>query len=437
MKSIFKFVIISTLLCFCAYTATACTGNNPTQLSALQDLYSSTSGKNWNFRSSVSGSAWESNSDYCSWKGVGCDASCSYVTTLVLDDVGMKGVLPFSFSSLTGIQTLVLSNNPYLNGSLPTSILTLFSSLKMLSIYGSSIGGTITGANGGCTPSLQNLNIGNTGISGYDFSQCKGLQTIVMEGTFFHYNFPISTSTSSSQCNFPSLTYVDFENAFRLNLGDPSSASNYFNVSCFCQSPLLEYLDLAGNYLGGMLPDCLSTLPNLQYLLAGSNSYTSFRTNGGYKKLTVLDLGGNVISEDFSTLSFQSLVKGVFTSNKFYGTPFLNISPLLEVLYIDGNNFSGDFPNPTAVPPFLQFVDARKNPGMSYTKYYFDFATDILVTDLQSSSSPTPIFCTALQSSPPKQKGPFVVTIYVSSTYYLNTPYYTTSCATVKQLASQ
>lgn len=434
MKSIFNFVIISTLLCFCAYTATACTGNNPTQLSALQDLYSSTSGKNWNFRSSVSGSAWESNSDYCSWKGVGCDASCSYVTTLVLDDVGMKGMLPFSFSSLTGIQTLVLSNNPYLNGSLPTSILTLFSSLEMLSIYATSIGGVVSGSNSGCTLSLKNLNIGVSRLSGYDFSQCKSLQTIAMQNANYHYNFPVSTSTSSSQCNFPSLTYVDFSSGLSIQPGDPSFTSNYFNVSCFCQSPMLEYLDVSSIGFSGMLPDCLSTLANLQYLLAGGNSYTSFRTNGGYKKLSVLDLSTNLISEDFSTLSFQSLVKGVFTNNKFYGTPFLSISPLLEVLFIDNNNFSGDFPYPTAVPQLLQFVDARKNPGMTYTNYYFVPASGILISDIQYPPNPAPTFCLALTNGAISM---FPITIYVSSSYYTNTPYYTSSCAIVKAIGAQ
>lgn len=414
--------ILLILLAFFTTSTLACVGTNPTQLSALQDLYSSTSGKYWHFASGTNN--WIVGTDYCSWNGVMCDANCNYVTSLMLPSANMKGTLPSSLGNLIGLQTLDLSGNGYLNGTLPTNILTSFSQLETLKIDMTSIGGYINGVNGGCTPYLQNLAIGESRfLLGYDFSQCKGLRSISLNQGFFHYNFPISSSTSLSTCNFPSLITADFSNAF---------VTNYFSLSCFCQSPLLETL-LAGSagLVGGAVPQCLSALPNLQYLVIGGNNFTSFGTYNGYKALQVVEMTYNSISVDLSTLYFPSLIKGIFSQNKIYGAPFLNISPVLEILFIDDNNISGDFPNPTIYPPFLQLVDARLNPQLVYKNGYFRPTSTIYTTDL-STSPPfsSSVLCNALRSYDINRQ--YQATIYVSPTYYIGTSLYASYCMTIQ-----
>lgn len=399
----------------------ACVGNNPTQLSALQDLYASTSGIKWIFPPTSVGNNWESSSDYCSWKNVVCDSSCNYIQQLNLSGVGMRGPLPSSLSNLFMIQILDFSHNGYLNGTLPALILTNFDNLVTLNVGYTSLTGYVNGMNGGCTPSLTNVNLDFIHhLSGYDFSQCKGLRTISMD-SLYSPTFYFPTSSAASPCYFPNLISVNIDEAF---LPPGISGNNVTDISCFCSSPLLEYLSAGGNYITGDIPDCLSTLENLKYFSVAGNKYTSFKTNGGYKNLAVVDLSEGMITEEFSTLYFPSLIKGIFSNNQFYGTPFLNISPVLEILTIDNNNFSGDFPNPTIAPFPLQVVDARNNLKMTYTNYYFRPSDQIVSVE---SLNGVAVFCAALNSLVPTQSA-FTMIIYVSSSYYKGSSYYSTAC---------
>ena len=406
----------------------ACVGNNPTQLSALKDLYTSTSGSSWKFPTGTSGNVWLSTNDYCTWQGVMCDSACNYVTVLELSSVGMKGNLPSSFGNLNGLQVIDFSINN-VNGSLPTNILTVFSSLQTLNIYSTDIFGSINGANGGCTPTLQNVNIRYTSNSGFDFSQCKGLQSITAgaynagAGGVRALNFPISSSTTQSQCYFPNLVYVFFDDTF--------SNSNIFNISCFCSTPMLEYLSANANVFSGQIPNCLSSLPKLQYLSLVFNSFTSFQTNNGYPSLEILDVSYNKLSLNFQTLYFPVLVKGNFNNNAIYGTPYLNIGPLVEILDLSLNLFSGDFPYNIIVPDYLQLVDMRQNPGMHATGYSFSPMYSIMVQDINQPSPYNIMFCSALTKTVAPYGRTGTITIYVSRTYYVNTQYYTAACGTI------
>ena len=399
----------------------ACVGNNPTQLSALKDLYTSTSGSSWKFPTGTSGSVWLSTNDYCSWQGVMCDGSCNYVTVLELSGVGMKGNLPSSFANLNGLQVIDFSHNS-VNGTLPENILSVFSSLQTLNIYSTLVGGSLNGANGACTPTLQNVDFDLSHILDFDFSQCKGLQSIITGNRYGALNFPISSSTSQPQCYFPNLIEANLDNTF--------GVSNFFNLSCFCTSPMLEYLSADGNLLQGQIPNCLSSLSKLQYLSLSGNSFSSLQPNIGYNSLEILDLSHNKLSLNFQSLYFPVLVKGDFNHNAIYGTPYLNIGPLVEILDLSFNLFSGDFPYTVVVPEYLQLVDMRQNPNMHATGIAFGPLYSIMVQDVYQPSPYNAMFCAALSKSVAPY-GKFPLSIYVSRTYYVNTQYYTAACGTI------
>jgi hypothetical protein len=402
----------------------ACVGNNPTQLSALKDLYTSTSGSSWKFPAGTSGSVWLSTNDYCSWQGIVCDSACNYVTVLELSGVGMKGNLPSSFAELNGLQVIDFSHNS-INGTLPTNVLSVFGSLQTLNIYSTDIFGSLNGANGACTPTFQNVNIRMSNIASFDFSQCKGLKIVTTGAAGPRaLNFPISYSTSQDQCYFPNLVEITLDDTFS------ATATSYFNLSCFCSSPMLEYLSANSNSLQGQIPNCLSALPKLQFLSLVFNSFTSFQTNNGYPSLEILDVSYNKLSLNFQTLYFPVLVKGIFNHNQIYGTPYLNVSPLLEILDLSTNFLTGDFPYTVVVPDYLQLVDMRQNPGMHATGISFGPIYSIMVSEVSPPSPYNVIFCSALAKTVAPY-GKFALSVYVSSTYYANTQYYTAACGTI------
>lgn len=415
-----KYILLFTFLLLNTYSVYACVGSNPTQLSALKDLYVATSGSNWKFPAGTIGNAWLSNNDYCSWQGVRCDGTCNNVISLVLSGVGMKGYLPASFSNLNGLNNLRIDNNNYLNGTLPENILTSFASLSTLAIDYTSFYGTLSGLNGGCTPTLQYINFGYTSLSYFDISNCKGLVTIIagsMDTVI--QNFPISNSEEDSFCLFPNLDYVSIDSLIRV--------SGYFNLSCFCNSPKLQYLSSQSNRLMGEVPNCLGKLTYLKEMSLYGNLFNMIHSDSSsYISLQVLDVSLNKLSVNFESLYFPALVKGIFNNNLIYGTPFLNVGQYLEILDLSSNSFSGDFPYPTNVPKYLQLVDMRRNPNMHSLTNYFTPSTDILTTDIQNNPV-NPLFCSALISLVPPQRQ-FQVVIYVSSTYYVGTPYYSNNC---------
>lgn len=339
-----------------------------------------------------------------------------------LGGVNMIGQLPSSFAVFVGLTYLDLSGNGNLNGTIPVNMLTSFTYLAYLYVGGTQLSGMLSGAGGACTPNLQYLDIatgGGTQLSGFDLSQCKGLTSISigfgLNGRFA--NFPISSS--SSPCSFPYLTYVQMNGVLMLQTS--------FNLTCFCSSTNLAYMDISGNALPGAIPSCISTLPKLQTFIAQENAFTGITFSGNYPNLNILDVSNNKIVQDFSTLHFPALVKGIFDYNQFYGAPYLNIGPLVEVLSMRNNNFVGDFSNPSVVPQYLQAVDMRGNSKMLYTNIYFSPNRSVMTGDIVSGTVHSYTLCSALSNFQPPQPQ-YQIVILVSPSYYAGTPYEKGSC---------
>jgi hypothetical protein len=97
------------------------------QIQALQDLYESTKGWQWDWKLPLSryGSKWnftQSDPNPCNegWQGITCSSDCSFVpcsmTELILDGYGLDGTLPMSIGNLTSLTTLEIYSNPLFKG---------------------------------------------------------------------------------------------------------------------------------------------------------------------------------------------------------------------------------------------------------------------------------------------------------------------------------
>ena len=94
--------------------------NIPAQeMSALQDLYVSTNGNEWDWHNSSFGIPWNftANSNPCTenWQGVTCrfysNISTQHVTKLLLPDSNLYGTLPSSLMNLNKLELFIISHN--------------------------------------------------------------------------------------------------------------------------------------------------------------------------------------------------------------------------------------------------------------------------------------------------------------------------------------
>lgn len=85
----FKAAVLASVAVFAAATVPA------PQQSALLDIYTSTGGKGWK-----NAAGWSTGADVCTWFGVACDATGSFVEKLQLPGNGLVGTIPSTISAL-------------------------------------------------------------------------------------------------------------------------------------------------------------------------------------------------------------------------------------------------------------------------------------------------------------------------------------------------
>ena len=182
----------------------------------------------------------------------------SSLTTLSLRGCFLRGKLENSILLLPSLQTLDLSHNPSLNGSLPKSNWSS-SLLKFLHL-------SITRFSGEIPDSIGNLK----SLEDLDLSNCE-------------FSGPIPTSLGNlTQIIDLSLSRNRFTGSIPTSLGnltqiiDLSLSWNHFTGSIptsFGNLTQLTHLDLTGNKFSGVIPTCLDNLTKLTLLSLSFNSF--------------------------------------------------------------------------------------------------------------------------------------------------------------------
>ncbi len=118
----------------------------PNDRAALDAIYTSLGGENWDKSGSTDGSTagWGSDSDHCSWYGVQCDDSTGKVVGLTLNANLLSGTIPPEIGDLGCLEKLYLHKNQ-IGGTIPASI-TKLTRLKELLIDRNKIQGDIPSA---------------------------------------------------------------------------------------------------------------------------------------------------------------------------------------------------------------------------------------------------------------------------------------------------
>ncbi|KAH7572639.1 hypothetical protein JRO89_XS04G0284500 [Xanthoceras sorbifolium] len=241
-----------------------------------------------------------------------CSGSVCHVTEIIMENMGLRGVIHEDVGKLTYLKTLDLSNNK-IHDSIPYEIGNL-TNLTILDLSNNQLSGRIPN-------SLGHLN---------------NLQTLSLKLNLLSGEIPQSLGKLSS------LVYLSFR-------GNKLSGEIPHELGNLSQ---LEELRLDDNELSGELPSELGKLSNLEEFWVTSNNLTGKlpKEYDNLRNLLSFEVGGNYLSGPID--------------------PFIANWTNLTSLNLMGNDFDGGLPEEIFNMTSLEYlwVSDLKEPGLSFPK---------------------------------------------------------------------
>ncbi|KAK6945670.1 Leucine-rich repeat-containing N-terminal, plant-type [Dillenia turbinata] len=349
-------------------------------------------------------------SDPCgeNWVGIGC--SNSHVTSITLSTMGLIGGLSSDIASLSELQTLDLSNNAGLSGSLTPSIGSLtklsilildgcsfsgqipdtigsLKELTYLSMYSNHFTGSIPASIGNLI-NLYWLDVTNNNLTGnipVSNGTTPGLDLLV--GTkHFHFGKNQLNGTIPAQLFSSNMVLIHVGSAVNVNITF-CVVSNIRFCSLFDSNQLtgsipstlglvqtLEVVRLDRNHLNGFVPSNLSNLTSVGELHLSNNVLTGPVPNlTGMNSLNYLDLSNNTFDKSDVPLSystFQSLTTLMMENTNLQGqVPSSLFSlPGLQTVVLSNNQLDGTLDIGSSNSNQLQLIDLQNNNITNVTR---------------------------------------------------------------------
>ncbi|XP_057468806.1 leucine-rich repeat receptor protein kinase HPCA1-like [Actinidia eriantha] len=361
------------------------------------------------------------------WVGIRCNNS--RVTAITLASIGLTGKLSGDLSSLSELQTLDLSYNKGLTGSLPTSIGSL-KKLTNLILVGCSFSGQIPSTIGslqqllilslnsnsfsgsippeiGYLSSLYWLDLADNKLSGripVSDGTTPGLDMLV-NTKHFHFGKNQLSGTIPPKLFSPnmSLIHVLFENnnlsgSIPLTLGLVQS---------------LEVLRLDRNLLTGPVPSNLNNLVHVNELILSNNQLSgSFPNLTGMNVLNYVDMSNNTFDESeipswFSTLQPLTTLKMESTRLKGQVPISLFNLPLLQTVVLRNNQLNGTLDVGSSYSNQLHLIDFQNNLIVAYTERA-GFKNKLILAGnpICQETVETKTYCAIQQSNPTQYSTP-------------------------------
>ena len=314
------------------------------------------------------------NSDYCSWRGIGCAADELIVERLDLSHRGLRGNLTL-ISGLKSLKSLDLSDNNF-HGSIP-SIFGNLSELVFLDLSWNKFGNSIP-IELGSLRNLRSLNLSNNLLIGEipdELQSLEKLQEFQISGNKFNGSIPIWVGNLT---NLRVFTAYENELAGKIpdNLGSHSELqllnlhSNQLEGAIpdtIFASGKLEVLVLTQNELTGNLPELVGKCKGLSNIRIGNNNLIGNipRSIGNVSSLTYFEADNNNLSgeivPEFAQCSNLTLLN--LASNGFTGMipPGLGQLTNLQELIVSGNRLVGDIPESILRCKNLNKLDLSNN----------------------------------------------------------------------------
>ncbi|XP_056159175.1 probable inactive receptor kinase At5g10020 [Syzygium oleosum] len=327
----------------------------------------------------VLGSWAEPGSGQCpgSWTGVTCDGSGARVSGIALDRLGLSGELKFqTLIGLTMLQNLSLSGNNFTGRIAPA--LGSMASLQHLDLSGNSFYGPIP-ARITDLYNLNSLNLslnrfvgefpfgirnlqqmknfdlhGNAlrGDIGELLTELRNVEYVDLSGNYFSGSISIGVQNVSSLANT-----VHF-----LNLSHNALNGGFFDADSIRLFRNLEVLDMGNNTITGQLPS-FGALPNLRVVRLANNLLFGSLPKELFESLIPLDeldLSGNGFTDSIPEINSTTLRTLKLSSNRLSGSlPDLPIT--CTTVDLSGNMISSDISTIQNWQAPLEFLDLSSN----------------------------------------------------------------------------
>ena len=347
------------------------------------------------------------------------------MTSLGLSSCGLNGIFPEKMFKVLTLQTLDLSYNKLLQGSLPEFLPN--GSLRSLLLSGTKFSGALPGSIGNLKM-LSTIDLSGCNFSGsIPKSMAKLTQLIYLDMSLNEFNgqipsfsmaknlTEINLSRNNLEGSINSTQWEELIKLVNLDLGNnsiegsiPMSLFSHpslqklqllnnkfsgglqgFNVSSYS----LNTLDLSSNNLEGPLPVSVFKLQGLKFL-----SFSSNKLNGSFqldeiqnlRNLSNLDLSYNQLSINYngtaSFLLFPHFSTLKLASCKLSKFPdFLKNQSKLVTLDLSRNQIPGEIPNWIWKPNNLIYLNLSYNRLVTLQGPFWNLPSQLSVLDLHSN----------------------------------------------------
>ncbi|GJN12465.1 hypothetical protein PR202_ga30744 [Eleusine coracana subsp. coracana] len=234
----------------------------------------------------------------------------SSLQVLDLSDNALAGPIPSGLGDLTNLTTLNLMSNA-LSGTIPPCIGTL-PNLEVLQLWNNSLTGRLPPSLGAGSRRLVRVDVSSNALSGpVPASLCAGnrLARLILFNNRFDSAIPPSLAANCSSLWRVRLESNRFSGAIPAGFGGIKNLT-YLDLSAnaltgggipedLVTSPSIEYLNVSGNLVGGVLPNATWQAPRMQVFSADKcalvGEVPKFGANG-CSNLYRLELAGNALT---------------------------------------------------------------------------------------------------------------------------------------------
>ncbi|GLT52144.1 hypothetical protein SLA2020_254990, partial [Shorea laevis] len=363
-----------------------------------------------------------SGSDPCGdgWVGIGC--SNSRVTSITLGSLGLEGQVFGDIPSLTELQTLDLSYNKGLTGSLPPSIGNL-KKLTNLKLVGCGFNGTIPDTIG----NLQQLAILSLNSNNFEgqippsIGNLSNLYWLDLADNQLGGSIPVSDGTTHGLDMLVHTKYFYLgQNQLSGEIPEKIFSSNMALVHLFFDSnnltgPIpstlglvqsLQVIRFDHNFLSKSIPSNLNNLTSLQELYLSNNKLSgSLPSLTGMSKLNTLDLSNNKFSTYVTPTwvsSLSSLTTLRMENTQLQGQVPVNLFsiPNLQTVGLKGNQLNGTLAIGMGFSNQLSLIDLQNNLISDFDETE-GYNIQIILADnpICDETSTTKIYCVVPQSN--------------------------------------
>ncbi|KAJ6309301.1 hypothetical protein OIU76_018822 [Salix suchowensis] len=322
-------------------------------------------------------------SDPCGggWEGIGCTGS--RITSIILTGMGLSGTLTGDIGDFPELQTLDLSQNKGLTGTLPSKIVNL-KKLENLFLVNCNFSGPIPEGIGSLTQ-LVSLSIASNSFYGPippSIGKISNLSLLDLTDNKLSGTIPVSNGTS------PGLDLLLKAEHFHLG---KNQFTGGIPPNLFSSNMKLLHVLFDSNQLNGSLPSTLELVQTLEVIRLDRNSLTGpiLFNFTNLSNLSELYLSNNKFSGSIPDLSGKNLTYVDMSNNSFDASlipPWFSSLQSMTSLIMEGTQLQGPLNATLFSPVRLQSIVLSNNQLNGTLDLGTNYGSKLVLVDLQNNS---------------------------------------------------